>query len=402
MRRANAATDPIQAKAAWEKKCKTTAKLQQYTYGCKLLTPLFAGGVQTGQVDPFMPIRVPGIRGQLRFWWRIACADPHAPSAETFCRERDLWGGIGNSEPSASQIRIRVLAKPVNPSELISADATLGGVEKYAYGPGIIDGATALRAGYGFQLELSCPDAIADDVQTALRWWASFGGIGARTRRGLGAVQVEGIEPIDEQAVARRGGLLKCRREPFDAPQDAWTCAVTMLHQFRQGRGTGRNAQSTNDPKRPGRSFWPEPDQLRRFTGKNDLRNHLPVHPVTDVFPRAAFGMPILFDFRKKTKPDTLELVPDVLDGENKPAKRMASPLILRPYSDGEGWCSAALLLPAWRDALTTPLRFSQGLYNPLPWPSDQATQQHLASQIDPMAGLGDDPLTAFMAFFTK
>lgn len=259
MRRANAATDPIQAKAAWEKKCKTTAKLQQYTYGCKLLTPLFAGGVQTGQVDPFMPIRVPGIRGQLRFWWRIACADPHAPSAETFCRERDLWGGIGNSEPSASQIRIRVLAKPVNPSELISADATLGGVEKYAYGPGIIDGATALRAGYGFQLELSCPDAIADDVQTALRWWASFGGIGARTRRGLGAVQVEGIEPIDEQAVARRGGLLKCRREPFDAPQDAWTCAVTMLHQFRQGRGTGRNAQSTNDPKRPGRSFGPSP-----------------------------------------------------------------------------------------------------------------------------------------------
>ena len=39
-----------------------------------------------------------------------------------------------------------------NPSELISADATLGGVEKYAYGPGIIDGATALRAGYGFSL----------------------------------------------------------------------------------------------------------------------------------------------------------------------------------------------------------------------------------------------------------
>ena len=47
---------------------------QWQTYKCKLVTPMYGGGVEPGVVDKEMPIRASAIRGQLRFWWRIACA----------------------------------------------------------------------------------------------------------------------------------------------------------------------------------------------------------------------------------------------------------------------------------------------------------------------------------------
>ena len=40
-------------------------------YELRLATPMFGGGAVAGQVDPQMPIRPSGIRGQLRSWWRL-------------------------------------------------------------------------------------------------------------------------------------------------------------------------------------------------------------------------------------------------------------------------------------------------------------------------------------------
>ncbi len=407
MRRDRASSDPNRAQSAWEESCRATAPLQQHTYRCGLLTPLLGGGVQAGRVDPLMPIRVAGIRGQLRFWWRISRADQDAPSSEVFQCERRIWGGIGDTEPTASQVRIRVSAEAVQRSALRSEGDIPGGAMKYAFGPGVIDGVTWLPAGYGFNLQLTYPETLADDVQTALRWWASFGGIGARTRRGLGAVSVNGIEPIDDQAVRGRGGQLHCRNQSFDSAERAWTDAVTKLHQFRQGPEIGRRPARAENPRRPARSFWPEPDQLRRFSGRNDNGNHRPVHEAGNVFPRAAFGMPIQFEFHKSSEPDTRDLLPDRLDGEHRPARRMASPLILRPYHDADRWRAGALLLPGWRDAMTTPLRFNRDEETPEHWPGDETAEdrserQRLAGLIPPMAGRGDDPLSAFMAFFME
>ena len=44
-----------------------------------------------------------------------------------------------------------------------------------------------------FDLEVTYPSDIALDVRAAIWAWQTFGGVGARTRRGLGAVELEKV-----------------------------------------------------------------------------------------------------------------------------------------------------------------------------------------------------------------
>ena len=100
-------------------------------------------------------------------------------------------------------------------------------------------------------------------------------------------------------------------------------------------------------PHTPGRSRWPEPEGIRRATGAR-FRKHARLASIPDdVYPRAEFGLPIIFHFKDNDKgepPDT-ELVPLV---NGQPRQRMASPLILRPLVlDSRKAVPMALLLKA-------------------------------------------------------
>lgn len=393
MRRSNPALDPVAALPDWDRR--TAANADPWThYACKLVTPLYGGGVQAAEIDPQMPIRASGIRGQLRFWWRIACCAPSEPSESMFQREAAIWGGIGASGPSASRVAVRVKAKPVQAMHL-SAKSQVAGLP--AYGLILDPGADPmlLKPGYSFDLSVHYASDLTsqqyDEVQTALRWWASFGGVGARTRRGFGAVQVSNLKPVSPGEVAECGGRL-CVAPSSASEMDAWEASVKKLQRFRQGPNLGRNPGQGN---RPGRSRWPEPDTIRRQTRRH-ARNHDPEHPVDGVYPRAWFGLPIIFHFKDAGEPNDSTLIPD---GERD---RMASPLILRPYLSGQKWHPSALLLPG-REQRAAKLRvgFGTGPYQRA-WPTDPAERARLAAQIKPMAGRGDDPLTAFMDYFEK
>jgi CRISPR-associated protein Cmr1 len=198
---------------------------------------------------------------------------------------------------------------------------------------------------------------------------------------------------VTSAEVQTQGGLLLLR-PATKAPDVAWKASLKRLRDFRQGVKVGRNPPS-DDPNRPGRSRWPEPDAIRRLTGCHS-NGHAPAHPVTDVYPRAAFGLPIVFHFKDENKgePPQQLLVPEASD-------RLASPLILRPYYSGKDWHPAVLYLPGWDKCLKTLVGFGNGPFRHA-WPNDPAEAQRLAAQIPPMAGRGNDPLTAFMDFFEK
>lgn len=365
-------------------------------YQCKLVTPLYGGGVVAGVVDQAMPVRPSGVRGQLRFWWRMACAPLDDPQA-MFAAESAIWGGIGAKGPKASKVRVRVVARPITDADLIPSDAEADPAIRYAFGPATINGAAQwLKPGYGFELLLDYPDDLATEVALALGWWASFGGLGARTRRGFGAIQIAGLAPVTSEMVEARGGLLAPGPRGVGDPQDQWRRAVGKLFAFRQGPKLGRRAGHP----RPSRSYWPEPDQIRRFfPGKDAHGRHPPAHPAGNVFPRAAFGLPIRFEFPgspRNGEPETTELLPA---GD---ADRMASPLVVRPYWNGRSWQPVALLLPRWKAALSMPLRFKEHHFAPAHWPDDAPTRARVAAAIQPLNGRADDPLTAFLKFFEE
>uniref|UniRef100_E6XI85 CRISPR-associated RAMP protein, Cmr1 family n=1 Tax=Shewanella putrefaciens (strain 200) TaxID=399804 RepID=E6XI85_SHEP2 len=390
---------------------KEPSKNEWITYHCTLVTPMYGGGVEAGKVDTAMPIRASAIRGQLRFWWRIACG----PKDPKVMRENEeaIWGGIGDKAAIASQVQIRVISKNVIMSNLVSSKKLAGSGVKY--GLGAADEAYCLPSGYNFVLEIRYKDYITSDqikqVKESLRWWALFGGVGARTRRGFGAVEVKGVEPIpihdfdDEQT--NKGCKLAFAKGQYNDAKLAWEKATNSLYEFRQQPEIGRNK---GKEKKEGRSFWPEADQLRYLTGKNDNGRHMPEFEKNLIFPRAAFGLPIQFQFPgKNNDPDKMNLYPE--DSE-----RLASPLILRPYLDeNKKWRALALLLPNWKKALTQPLTLeptsekkssnSRKVTYPVNhWPDEdqQLERDRLTNDIKPMKGRANDPLSAFLEYFKE
>lgn len=87
------------------------------------------------------------------------------------------------------------------------------------------------------------------------------------------------------------------------------------------------------------RSKWPEAEAIRGITGDRDSKYPPLSHP--QKFPRAAFGLPIVFHFRDDIgDPDDT-----TLQRSDKEKERLASPLILRPFVCKDGKAVGLVLL---------------------------------------------------------
>jgi CRISPR-associated protein Cmr1 len=404
-------------------------------YRCKLVTPMYGGGVEKGKVDDRMPIRATSIRGQLRFWWRLLnrnaylSADGKPDHKALFEAERELWGGLGDAGTLTAS-KVKVLVENPGKFSLKNSAEQREPADKYAFGAAANNGeANWVSEGLTWTLAIETPPEFLADVERTLRWWASFGGLGARTRRGFGAVEVkdsinEAVLPsITVQEAASSGCQLKLSAKAANAIA-AWRFANEKMRVFRQEPGVGRKTKREGNTagSSPGRSHWPEPDAIRRATncwfgqfGKKCHQNksratgkwedvglahdHAPVHPAGQVFPRAAFGLPIIFKFKddKDGDPAASTLVP-------VGKERMASPVILRPYREQSGWKPMALVLPldhVW--SMKTELK--QGnicVLDDMDWWPSSSMQEDKANKIPPMSQQGNDPIAAFINFFEQ
>jgi CRISPR-associated protein Cmr1 len=344
----------------------------------RFLTYGFGGGVKVRAHEKFAdertPVRGAAVRGQLRFWWR-AC-NPGRCTTVSALREREaeIWG----STEQSSQVVIEVTKQPEAPKavqifeynhkgRLVARD----GMRVLAYGAFPLQPERDLQHrqahpgvlfDYGessFTLRLAYPATIQEDVQAALWAWETFGGLGARTRRGFGAIHrissAPSSPPIAE-ALERYGGHPKIAGVPSLAgarfvasgkttkeARWAWEEGLGLLQRLRQGIGAGRNQGA----KGPGRSRWPEADEIRALTGKSAPKHSKPLVPVNR-FPRGQFGMPIVFHFSpgSRDEPES-QGDPALKPLHLKPIgfERFASPLILRPIAEGERFKAAALVL---------------------------------------------------------
>lgn len=425
-------------------------KLDQWQrYRCTLVTPMYGGGVKAGEVDAAMPIRATEIRGQLRFWWRLLNRKKYSDSQALFEAERDIWGGLGDEKSlAASKVVVKLSKFSVPKLEACAAYPPGKSFPKwadwanaYALFPaqgkaakGVVEQEPSKLTREGLSCELhigyrNLPEdaakreQIGKSVSEAFRWWATFGGMGARCRRGLGAVEIEELSEkrlfnyVTASEVAQADMQLVLKK-PAKNALEAWQQAVNAMRDFRQGEGIGRN--KGQQPNRPGRSRWPEPASIRKAVGVHRIKmeekdeiSFAPDQNTEIVFPRAAFGLPIIFHFQneksdKKNDPGDTQLIP-MIDGKDQ--ERMASPLILRPYLTADGkWCPSVLKLPE-DNLLRMDLKLEnsgKGRNQNLPkittvgkwWPQDNSAMTSRAEMIHPMKGRGNDALSAFLKYF--
>lgn len=313
-------------------------------------------------------MRVPSIRGQLRFWWR-ACNPAGCTTVEELAvKEAEIFGSTSKVSP----LGIAVIKGPDATRDHPVLQGPYGAVgDRF----GLAYGAFPLRDKRGnhgvlhehtgdWALVFTYPSAIRGGVEAALWAWAHFGGLGGRTRRGFGAIAEiarksgktlsieEGWSQHVNGATVDWAHLPAPPRLAIGARKasglDALEVLLGALRRLRQG-DIGRKPTGDDLPgKHPGRSYWPEPDTIRKLTGKRSPSHKVPVTTV-DAFPRADFGMPIIFDFndRTNTDPPKTTLMPRV-DGE--PKGRLASPLILRPHRAPDGSIEPLALVLAHPD----------------------------------------------------
>lgn len=391
-------TRPVAPKWTAAKSARETLEVE-----FEVVTPVFGGGVQLDEkrpqnkpIDPVTPVRSASIRGHLRFWWRETRGSALSLD-EMRTRESAIWGAA--SEPG--RVSLAVVGQPNlgEPVIVYEAQERDGRLRILARNSALAYGAFSLQTQSEQQkskataepgklttlegrvrLRLDFPPELRPDVETALDAWLAFGGIGGRTRRGFGAVHA-----------VNRPGFRSERFRTFDVasgsnPLEALEKGLGLLQKFRQGPGVGRNPGETS--KRPGRSRWPEPETIRKLTRRSDPRHFVNV----DKFPRAAFGMPVIFHFQSREDPVDTSLQP-------VGRERMASPLILRPVERNGRWICIGIRLP---DRALPRLELKQGKES---FPAEAHLSPQEAARIRPLSEYGaaeSDPIEAFRLFVTR
>ncbi len=421
------------------------------TVALKIVTPVHGGGVgwddrdvtisHVRALDPVTPVRAASIRGQLRFWWRATTGCCLDSLEEMRGQEAELWGAA--SVPGRVALSIAEL-ESLKPTTIRVFESRPSSGDSPRYNPRTVgrefpgrayaafalqprgnlpkraeDGSLTALAGVA-RLTLSCPEAHAVEVLLALDAWLLFGGVGGRTRRGFGAVVAKDrapeLEAFLSSLVQRRdelaGGKVARPRlqqtlplvpslhgvqfglhtDSCSTPAEAHEVALDALRRFRQAPELGRNppSQEAGNMKPAGRSRWPEPEAIRAVTGRASSR-HAERHVKVDKFPRARFGMPILFHFQdQRSEPADSTLKP-------KDYERMASPLIVRPYHDGTAWRPLALVLSVpGADSVPVILQITKTESRSVA--VDLAVDE--SRRVKPLGG-ATDALTAFLKYFT-
>jgi len=370
-----------------DKEIKLITQVRSY----ELITPLFGGGVKPGEADPVTVVRGTEIRGQLRFWWR-ACRGGrfNGSLAEMKEAEDKLWGAASTEKKALpSQVDVvlltwyagetenpfEVIADPIDkragrPKPKLKANKSvalpyvafpLQPSEEEIRTGGIGMKTKTVHNKVHFTLKITYPDEQQQEVEATLWAWETFGGVGARTRRGFGALKLVSVDgkPMPQPVVSEvddeiRRGLekhvvsgtwpdgvphlsLSLRMKVTGGQVDikaAWDYLIKHLRNFRQSRTGGSQRQ-------PGRSLWPEPDEIRRLTKCRCKRYDGSISSIGK-FPRAAFGLPVVFHFKDKNTGDPYDTT---LTCGEKECDRLASPLILRPLACRDGAVGLAVVL---------------------------------------------------------
>lgn len=335
----------------------------------QLITPLFGGGVdpknddEKFKADLISIVRGSEVRGHLRFWWRATQLGRFSSLKELRNAENILWG----SSKTPSNVNILVYDYSYKQEEYVYEVKSIknnppkpflsNNVAAYAAFPLQPDKdhssdinwkSAKVLLDVKFSLELQFPKINEKEIMDSLWAWETFGGIGARTRRGFGALSCDEKEEISKKPF--RNWLESCLQShtyevkdpivgiPYlsrelgkyafvstnKQPIPCWKDMIDLLQKFRQEKARFKD--------KFGLSQWPESNAIR-YIFEHELKfpDDGKSHNLINKFPRAKFGLPINFHLpHDKYIPDDIVLHGKQID-EDKWIDRMASPLILRP-----------------------------------------------------------------------
>lgn len=330
-------------------------KLHPIRISMELLTPTWAAGADQQQAE----IRIPTLRGQLRFWLRQLFPSQGLDNA--------IFGTADSHSPRASLVALRLVSPPaIGKAQNLddytgkSGNAALQDPEAYFLWPlrptkvssqkrGVIYPSSS---GFIFELLWLPPglphrSRLQPKLQQALDAFCFLGSFGTRSTRGYGSVWPKGLNPPDIATLAHKLTFLPktiaVRLLPGSAPsgREALAGAAKWVRSLRLG-----TSRFGGTPSR-----W----------GEND-HDVAPKPVPQDVLYRPALGLPLVQNFRSHLRLQTKYLW---LDPDNKQESwndRYPSPVRFKVARIGGQY---RVLLVIFRDQLLpegTRLRIEGGI----------------------------------------
>lgn len=329
---------------------------QSITLRLRTITPLFGGGYAPREVDPLCVIRPAAIRGHLRFWWRATAGAQYTTPQALFEAEEALWGSAASDkEPTSGpgkvsvEVTVTKEGRPKRLSEIDPGSDTRRGPRQgvFVYPFQEQRGANPEPEAVGrvdveFTVRLVWRGEAREALERTLRAWVALGGVGARTRRGCGALAPIGApawldqprtaadvpnfaqslvalpdRPNDPEHSVLAGGTLVVGSEQRTAVE-AWERLGTFWCALRKGHVGG-------GPYTPKNGGWEDyhvalADFARQPTPSIALA-------------KPYLGLPIVYQ-KFEGSPKPARYAPTI---ESEESGRMASPVILKPLALSSG-----------------------------------------------------------------
>lgn len=166
----------------------------------EIITPLFMGGTDTGMLAD--AIRVPSIRGQIRYWLRALLGRSCDGDIKTLQKQE---GYLMGDTKTGSLVHLRI----VEPQSLLRTGTRRMLPHRQLSGgnPLLTPSFTENQA---FQIVISPRPGLSEipnQIMAALLLWLNLGGLGKRSRRGFGSLQVQGVK-VEGVSVAAEALML--------------------------------------------------------------------------------------------------------------------------------------------------------------------------------------------------
>lgn len=299
----------------------------------ELVCRQYGGGAAAGKVDLDQWLRPSAVRGALRFWWRALNAHRYTSIAELRAGEGELFGTqAAEGLPGPGKLGVTVVAIPRKPGECkpwsVSPGDALGGAYFPAQGMGR-EPSALLEPGASASISIDyigLTEGQQNQIRHALAAYILFGGSGARTRRGAGALCLasaddarrigapynrESLEqwcreivrersPLEVFCIGSRVGIYLAA-DTHKSGEKAQQNLLKMWREFRQDRKHPETWTGSKDGDW-GRTQWPEADAIRLLADTHarweDGTNHEPETRNAKRAPRAHLGLPIGMKFK--------------------------------------------------------------------------------------------------------
>lgn len=153
-------------------------------FALEVVTPMFLGGANLNDAE----LRIPSLKGVLRFWWRATCGIESLEEMQK--EEAEIFGSTENKARLSIQIDESGTAKPVLKN---LPKGRLGIIDYLSYG---ISKKGYLRAhipaGSTFKLKFFFYDKNQpESLLNAFYAFINYGGMGAKSRNGFGSLYVK-------------------------------------------------------------------------------------------------------------------------------------------------------------------------------------------------------------------